>query len=121
MKKVGPFLLSSDSVRRFYDLHSWAGILGGLALFVCVYSGTLALFERELVDQTARLRGAPAVDDAIDRRDVDDRLLQVQNRLVELYLCLGHRCRAGDEQQENAQPKRRGDHWVKAHGSPGRK
>ncbi|MEM1205866.1 MAG: PepSY-associated TM helix domain-containing protein [Acidobacteriota bacterium] len=49
MKRHGPFQLSRQSVRLFYDIHSWAGILGGLAFFVCAYSGTLALFEQELI------------------------------------------------------------------------
>ncbi|MEM1182630.1 MAG: PepSY-associated TM helix domain-containing protein, partial [Acidobacteriota bacterium] len=49
MKKLGPFNLSRDAFQRFYDLHSWLGSVSGLALFICAFSGTLALFERDLV------------------------------------------------------------------------
>ena len=48
MKTLGPFRLQRDAVRNFYDIHAWTGILSGLALFVCAFSGTIALFEREL-------------------------------------------------------------------------
>ncbi|MEM7586962.1 MAG: PepSY-associated TM helix domain-containing protein [Acidobacteriota bacterium] len=49
-KRHGPFKLNRRGVRLFYDIHSWLGILGGMVLFICCFSGTLALFEHELFD-----------------------------------------------------------------------
>ncbi|MEM9291110.1 MAG: PepSY-associated TM helix domain-containing protein [Acidobacteriota bacterium] len=49
MKRLGPFRLRRDTVARHYDIHSWLGLLGGLVFFICVYSGSLALFEQELL------------------------------------------------------------------------
>ncbi|MEM6793583.1 MAG: PepSY-associated TM helix domain-containing protein, partial [Acidobacteriota bacterium] len=49
MKKLGPLRLTRDSIQRFYDIHSWTGVATGLALFICVWSGSVALFEHDLV------------------------------------------------------------------------
>ncbi len=49
MKTYGPFKLSRRSYLLSYDIHSWIGIIGGLVFFICCFSGTLALFERELI------------------------------------------------------------------------
>ncbi|MEM7483268.1 MAG: PepSY-associated TM helix domain-containing protein [Acidobacteriota bacterium] len=79
MKRHGPFRLSRRAVRLFYDIHSWLGILAGLALFVCCFSGTLALFEIELVDwerPSARSQGAGTAN-----VDLDDTLSRVFEHL----------------------------------------
>ncbi|MEM8964537.1 MAG: PepSY-associated TM helix domain-containing protein [Acidobacteriota bacterium] len=48
VKRLGPFKIRQSTVQRFYDIHSWLGVIGGLVFFVCIFSGTLALFEQEL-------------------------------------------------------------------------
>ncbi|MEM7246505.1 MAG: PepSY-associated TM helix domain-containing protein [Acidobacteriota bacterium] len=49
-KKKGPFRLDQRQLAVYFDIHSWFGVVGGIALFICCFSGSLALFEREILD-----------------------------------------------------------------------
>ncbi len=81
MKRLGPFKLRRDTVQRFYGIHSWLGSLGGLVFFICVFSGTLALFERELI---AWERPATRVTaDGAEMMGVDELLELARGRLGE--------------------------------------
>ncbi|MDA8018233.1 MAG: PepSY domain-containing protein [Thermoanaerobaculia bacterium] len=73
MKRLGPLRLRNRTVSLAFDIHSWLGILGCLALFVCCFSGSLALFEQELV---AWERPATRVDSDAEGLSVDQ-LLEV--------------------------------------------
>ncbi|MEM6453691.1 MAG: PepSY-associated TM helix domain-containing protein [Acidobacteriota bacterium] len=46
---LGPLRLTREAVKRYFDIHSAIGVIGGLVFFVCSFSGALALFERELI------------------------------------------------------------------------
>ncbi|MEM8930203.1 MAG: PepSY-associated TM helix domain-containing protein, partial [Acidobacteriota bacterium] len=78
MKRLGPFRLRRDVVQRFYDIHSWTGILGGLALFICAFSGTIALFERELL---AWEQPAIRIEPGTSPLGVDDLIASAKDRL----------------------------------------
>ncbi|MEM9556058.1 MAG: PepSY-associated TM helix domain-containing protein [Acidobacteriota bacterium] len=81
MKRLGPFRLRRDAVQRSYDIHSWLGVLGGLVLFICVYSGTLALFERDLIAwERPEARWAQ---DGAERMDLELLLERARSRLGE--------------------------------------
>lgn len=63
-KRLGPLRLTRRSVRLSFDIHGWLGVLGGLALFICCFTGSLALFERELdAWETPALRTLGAADE----------------------------------------------------------
>ncbi|MEM8995403.1 MAG: PepSY-associated TM helix domain-containing protein, partial [Acidobacteriota bacterium] len=79
MKRLGPFKLRLSTVERFYDLHSWIGAVGGLVLFICAFSGTLALFERDLLAwERPAVRLAPG---GAERMAVDPLLERARARL----------------------------------------
>lgn len=78
MKRHGPFRLRRDVVRVSYDIHSWLGILGGMAFFICCFSGSLALFERDLVAwETPEIR----FEDEGEQLSVDELLAKAQAQL----------------------------------------
>lgn len=52
-------LLSSDTLKRFISVHSWLGIITGMALFIAFYAGALTMYEGALYQWTnPALRGA---------------------------------------------------------------
>ncbi|MEM7048800.1 MAG: PepSY-associated TM helix domain-containing protein [Acidobacteriota bacterium] len=62
-KTIGPFRLDTRRYRLFYDIHSWVGVIGGLIFFVCCFSGTIALFEHDLISwENPTLRRTPGAE-----------------------------------------------------------
>jgi uncharacterized iron-regulated membrane protein len=44
----GQMKLSAHAFTRFWDLHAWAGVLGGLVLYVMFFMGAITLFHGEI-------------------------------------------------------------------------
>ncbi len=66
-------LVSSTTRARLYTVHSWAGVLFGLLLFVFCFSGVPALFHDELFQwerPQVRAPGAPISLDTLLRREL---------------------------------------------------
>src|SRR3546814_19316443 len=40
--------MRTGSVRTYKDIHSWVGIISGLALFIAFYAGAITMFEEPL-------------------------------------------------------------------------
>src|SRR3546814_17413733 len=40
--------MRTDIVRTYKDIHSWVGIISGLALFIAFYAGAITMFEEPL-------------------------------------------------------------------------
>lgn len=40
--------MRSDVIKVYKSLHTWTGLLGGMALFICFYAGSLTMFEEPL-------------------------------------------------------------------------
>src|SRR3546814_3291172 len=40
--------MRTDIVRTYKDIHSWVGIISGLALFIAFYAGAITMFEGPL-------------------------------------------------------------------------
>lgn len=78
MKKHGPLKIDRRAVQLYYDVHSWLGIVCGMVFFICVFSGSLALFKDEMTPWEV-----PAVRTAVDapRLSVDELLEIAQARL----------------------------------------
>jgi uncharacterized iron-regulated membrane protein len=67
--------MKSSTIRRFQTVHSWAGLLAGLALFVAFFAGALTVFRRDIaVWQYPPWRSAPASD--LPPQRMIERLLQ---------------------------------------------
>jgi uncharacterized iron-regulated membrane protein len=55
--------LSAHAFTRFWDVHAWVGVIGGLVLYVMFLTGAITLFHQELevwqepLAQQARLPG----------------------------------------------------------------
>lgn len=59
--------MRTDLVRTYKDVHIWAGILSGLALFIAFYAGAITMFEQPLARWAAtplKLSVAPAIEDS---------------------------------------------------------
>ncbi|MEZ5983434.1 MAG: PepSY-associated TM helix domain-containing protein [Parvularculaceae bacterium] len=41
-------MMRSDIVKMYKDVHSWVGIIAGLALFIAFYAGSITMFEEPL-------------------------------------------------------------------------
>jgi uncharacterized iron-regulated membrane protein len=54
--------LSAHAFSRFWDVHAWSGVLGGLVLYVMFITGAITLFHEELeIWQEPMAQQAPAV------------------------------------------------------------
>lgn len=59
--------MRADIVRTYKDIHSWVGIISGLALFIAFYAGAITMFETPLqrwASAPSTLPAAVALDDA---------------------------------------------------------
>ena len=66
-----PAKLSPHAFTRFWDLHAWAGVLGGLVLYVMFLAGGITLFHEQLETWEEPLAqtvaGDPALQATLDR------------------------------------------------------
>lgn len=51
--------MRSDVIRIYRDLHTWTGLISGMALFICFYAGALSMF-KEPLSRWATPPGQPA-------------------------------------------------------------
>jgi uncharacterized iron-regulated membrane protein len=54
--------LSVHAFVRFWDVHAWAGVIGGLVLYVMFLTGSITLFHQELALWSEPLSQRPAVE-----------------------------------------------------------
>lgn len=61
--------MRTDVVRTYKDIHTWVGIISGMALFIAFYAGALTMFEQQIerwASPPPILSAAPGLDKAPD-------------------------------------------------------
>ena len=63
--------IGSDIIKVYKDVHTWAGIVCGLMLFIAFYAGAITMFEKPPVrwaTPPSQPAGAPPLGDAEEMR-----------------------------------------------------
>ncbi|MGE8473992.1 MAG: PepSY domain-containing protein, partial [Paraburkholderia hospita] len=42
--------MRTDLLRVYKTVHTWTGVICGLALFICFYAGAITMFKDQLID-----------------------------------------------------------------------
>lgn len=71
--------MKAATLRRFLSLHTWAGLLAGMALFIAFYAGAITVFSHEIADWN---RSGPA---AVVPSDPAARSQQLLDDLLERH------------------------------------
>jgi uncharacterized iron-regulated membrane protein len=82
--------MKAATLRRFLSLHTWVGLLAGMALFIAFYAGAITVFSHEIADwnRTGPAAVAPADPVARSQQLLDD-LLKAHPQAAEgVYLVL---------------------------------
>jgi uncharacterized iron-regulated membrane protein len=82
--------MKAATLRRFLSLHTWVGLLAGMALFIAFYAGAITVFSHEIADWNRRGAGAEAPRDPVGRSQqlLDDLLKQHPQAAESVYLVL---------------------------------
>lgn len=82
--------MKAATLRNFLALHTWVGLLAGMALFIAFYAGAITVFQHELSDWNRRGAEAKVAADPIGRsQQLLDRLLKEHPQAAEsVYLVL---------------------------------
>jgi uncharacterized iron-regulated membrane protein len=79
--------MRNDILRVYKTVHTWTGIVCGLALFICFYAGAITMFKSELIDwvtspATRRVSTGRADSVWFDRAKADQKSPVTDNRNV---------------------------------------
>ncbi|TAL73347.1 MAG: PepSY domain-containing protein [Rhodanobacter sp.] len=82
--------MKADTTRRFLALHTWMGLLAGMALFVAFYAGAITVFSHEIADwnRSGAAAVAPANPVARTQTLLDDLLKKHPEAASSVYLAL---------------------------------
>jgi uncharacterized iron-regulated membrane protein len=82
--------MKAATLRRFLSLHTWVGLLAGMALFIAFYAGAITVFSHEIADWNRTGPGALAPSDPVARSQqlLDDLLKQHPQAAESVYLVL---------------------------------
>jgi uncharacterized iron-regulated membrane protein len=82
--------MKAATLRRFLSLHTWVGLLAGMALFIAFYAGAITVFSHEIADwnRTGPAAVAPADPVARSQQLLDDLLKQHPQAAESVYLVL---------------------------------
>ncbi len=82
--------MKAATLRNFLHLHTWVGLLSGLALFIAFYAGAITVFSHEVGDWNRRGAQARLAPDPIERsQQLLDRLLREKPQAAEsIYIVL---------------------------------
>jgi uncharacterized iron-regulated membrane protein len=82
--------MKADTLRRFLSLHTWMGLLAGMALFIAFYAGAITVFSHEIGDWNRSGTAAVAPSDPVARTQslLDDLLKKHPEAAESIYLVL---------------------------------
>lgn len=82
--------MKAATLRRFLSLHTWVGLLAGMALFIAFYAGAITVFSHEIADWDRTGAAARAPSDPVERSQqlLDDLLDQHPQAAESVYLVL---------------------------------
>lgn len=68
--------MKASTLRVFLSVHTWVGLISGMALFIAFYAGAISIFVHELQEWEQPVQAMPARDQALQQaqRLVDDAL-----------------------------------------------
>lgn len=82
--------MKAATLRRFLSLHTWVGLLAGMALFIAFYAGAITVFSHEIADWNRNGAAAVPPRDPVGRSQqlLDDLLQQHPKAAESVYLVL---------------------------------
>lgn len=82
--------MKTSTMRRFLSLHTWMGLIAGMALFIAFYAGAITVFSHEIGDWNRSGAAAIAPDDPVTRSQalLDNLLKQHPQAAESVYLML---------------------------------
>lgn len=82
--------MKAATLRLFLSLHTWVGLLAGMALFIAFYAGAITVFSHEIADWNRRGLSAETPRDPVGRSQqlLDDLLKQHPQAAESVYLVL---------------------------------
>lgn len=82
--------MKAATMRRFLSLHTWVGLLAGMALFIAFYAGAITVFSHEIGDwnRTGAAAAPPADPVGRSQQLLDDLLKQHPQAAESVYLVL---------------------------------
>lgn len=82
--------MKAATLRRFLSLHTWVGLVAGMALFIAFYAGAITVFSHEIADWNRTGSAARAPSDPVARSQqlLDDLLKQHPHAAESVYLVL---------------------------------
>lgn len=82
--------MKASTLRRFLSLHTWVGLLSGMALFIAFYAGAITVFHHEIADWNRSGAAATMPDDPLQRSQtlLDTLLAQHPQAAESTYLVL---------------------------------
>ncbi|WP_395118193.1 PepSY-associated TM helix domain-containing protein [Rhodanobacter sp. FW102-FHT14D06] len=82
--------MKGSTMRRFLSLHTWVGLIAGMALFIAFYAGAITVFSHEIGDWNRSGAAAATPADPVGRSQqlLDDLLKQHPQAAESVYLVL---------------------------------